>query len=355
MLKRRFEGQVVFITGASSGVGRATARAFAIEGAKLGLLARESDALEETKAELNAHGAQAEVFAVDVADAEAVFSAAKACEERLGPIDIWVNNAMTTVFGKIGKLTPEEFRRVTEVTYLGYVHGTMAALRQMDERDRGVIVQVGSALAYRGIPLQAAYCGAKHAIKGFTDSLRSELLHAGSGIRVTSVHLPAINTSQFDWARTKRQSQPRPVAPVYASRTAARAILRAAKHPKREYWLGGSTVMTILGSMALPSFMDWRLSRGVVEGQDREAAVGQHRDDNLMEPVEDRHGADGTFTEEEKDNAFLFPATTTLLGVAAGGLLGAGLIGAALSRASRGTRHKNERRSGTVTRLRRKR
>lgn len=344
MHKRRFDGQVVFITGASSGVGRATARAFAIEGAKVGLLARESDALEETKTELNALGAQAEVFAADVADAEAVFAAARACAARFGPIDIWVNNAMTTVFGKIGKLTPEEFRRVTEVTYLGYVHGTMAALRQMEERDSGVIVQVGSALAYRGIPLQAAYCGAKHAIQGFTDSLRSELLHAGSGIRVTTVHLPAVNTSQFDWARTKRQSQPRPVAPVYASRTAARAILHAAAHPAREFWLGGSTLMTILGSMALPSFMDWRLSRGVVEGQERDAPVGQHRDDNLMDPVEDGHGADGAFSDEEQDDAYLFPATPTLLGVAAGGLLAAGLLGAALAWAAGGARHKDDHR-----------
>jgi NAD(P)-dependent dehydrogenase (short-subunit alcohol dehydrogenase family) len=330
----RFQGRVVFITGASAGVGRATARAFARAGAKVALLAREEAALRETKAEIATLGGQAEVFPADVADADAVFAAAEACRDRLGPVDVWVNNAMATVFGKIGQLSPQEFRRVTEVTYLGYVHGTMAALRQMEPRNRGVIVQVGSALAYRGIPLQAAYCGAKHAIQGFTDSLRTELLHAGSRIRVTTVHLPAVNTPQFDWARTKRPSQPRPVAPVYASRAAADAILHAASHPKREYWLGGSTAMTILGALAAPSFMDWYLSRGVVEGQDREAKVEPDRDDNLMEPVEGEHDATGSFGDEARADAMLFPATATLLAVAAGGLLTAGLTGAALARAT---------------------
>ncbi len=328
----RFDGQVVFITGASSGVGRAAARAFAKAGAKVGLLAREKTALEETRAELAALGAVAEAFPADVADADAVFAAAEACAARLGPIDIWVNNAMTTVFGKIGQLSPQEFRRVTEVTYLGYVHGTMAALKQMEPRDSGVIVQVGSALAYRGIPLQAAYCGAKHAIQGFTDSLRTELLHDGSGIRVTSVHLPAVNTTQFDWARTKRPAEPRPVAPVFSSRAAANAILHAAANPQREYWLGSSTAMTILGALALPAFMDWYLSRGVVEGQDRDSEVAPDRKDNLMEPVEGLHDPDGAFEDETSEEAVLLPATGTLLAVAAGALLAAGFAGAAIGR-----------------------
>jgi len=328
----RFDDQVVFLTGASSGVGRATAQAFAQAGTRLALLAREETGLEETRDELVEMGATVEIFPADVADADAVFRAAEQCRERLGPIDIWVNNAMNTVFGKITQLTPAEFRRVTEVTYLGYVHGTLAALRQMEGRDAGTIVQVGSALAYRGIPLQAAYCGAKHAIQGFTDTLRTELLHSESGIKVTSVHLPAINTTQFEWARTKRRAEPRPVAPVYAPHVAAEAILRAAAHPKRDYWLGGTTAMTVLGALALPGFMDRYLARGVVEGQDRETPVEPDREDNLMQPVPGLHDAYGAFDREEADSAILLSGNATRLAIAAGSLVIAAVAGAALAR-----------------------
>ena len=326
-------GRVVMITGASAGVGRATARAFAQAGARVGLLARPGEGLDSLADELTRMGAEVAAFPADVADAGAVLAAAETCRTRLGPVDIWVNNAMATVFGKVGKVSPQEFRRVTEVTYLGYVHGTMAALRQMEMRDRGVIVQVGSALAYRGIPLQAAYCGAKHAIQGFTDTLRTELLHAGSGIRVTSVHLPAVNTPQFDWARTKRRARPRPVAPVYAPRVAARAIVHAATHPRREYWLGRSTVMTILGAMALPDVMDRFLARNAVSGQDRDAPVGPGRDDNLLHPADRPHRTGGAFGDEAQGRALLFPAGATLLAVGLGTLAAAGLAGAAVARA----------------------
>src|SRR5690625_5116937 len=206
---------VIVITGASAGIGRAAAHRFARAGAKIALIAREPQALESTRRELESAGARAMVIALDVADADAVFAAAGAIEEELGPIDIWVNNAMVTVFSKAENLCPEEVRRVSEVTYLGAVYGTLAGLREMRRPDQGVIVQVGSSLAYRGIPLQAAYCGAKHALRGFTDSVRTELHHDGSRIQVTMVHLPAINTPQFDWARSKRTRLPRPVAPVY--------------------------------------------------------------------------------------------------------------------------------------------
>ncbi len=326
-------GSVVVVTGASAGVGRATAQAFAKAGAKVALIARETTGLERTKAEVEAFGGQAATFPLDVADAEAVFEAARACEAQLGPIDVWVNNAMATVFSPVEDLTPEEVRRVTEVTYLGYVHGTMAALRMMRRRDRGVIVQVGSALAYRGIPLQAAYCGAKHAIRGFTDSLRTELEHSGSGIRITAVHLPAVNTPQFDWARTHRQKLPRPVAPVYAPETAARAILRAARRPEREYWLGGTTQLTILANMIFPGLMDRYLARGAVEGQDRPEDAPSDRPDNLFEPVGGAHRTEGSFGGEARGQALWLAAPRTRVGAAFGLCLVAGVAGAVLGAA----------------------
>lgn len=318
-------GKTVVITGGSAGVGLATAREFARRGANVALLARDRSALEGAKAEIESLGGRVSIHSVDVADADAVFAAARACEEELGPVDVWVNNAMATVFGRVTELTPEEIRRVTEVTYLGSVHGTMAALRHMQERDRGVIVQVGSSLAYRGIPLQAAYCAAKHAIRGFTDSLRTELLHAGSGIQVTTVHLPAINTPQFDWARTKRRKAPRPVAPIYGTKAAAKAVVHAARHPVREHWLGTSTAMTILGNMVAPQVMDRILARHAVKGQDRDEDVRPDRPDNLFEPVPGVHRAEGSFGGEARRSALLLPAPAFRMGAA----LGAGLAVAA--------------------------
>ncbi|MFC7705516.1 SDR family oxidoreductase [Plastorhodobacter daqingensis] len=327
-----FRGKVVMITGATAGVGRATALAFAREGARLGLIGRDQAALEALRDEVKAMGVRSRIFPVDVADAEAVAAAAQDAEQRLGPIEVWVNNAMTTIFGKIRDLTPEEIRRVTEVTYLGYVHGTLAALAVMGPRDRGTIVQVGSALAWRGIPLQAPYCAAKHAIQGFTETLRTELMHEGSGIRVTMVQLPAINTPQFDWARSKTGRKPRPVAPVLAPEVAGRAILRAARIPRREYWLGASTVKTILGSLLSPALADWALVRGAVGGQKRAAGVQDDRPDNLNTPVTGLHRTAGAFGDEARQSAVLVPASVALLGAAAGGLLAAGLAGAAIGR-----------------------
>ncbi|MFD1910933.1 SDR family oxidoreductase [Halodurantibacterium flavum] len=327
-----FRGKVVVITGATAGVGRATALAFAQQGARLGLIARDEAALTALQDELRPMGVRSQRLAVDMADAAAVTAAAEAVERHLGPIAVWVNNAMTTVFGKVRDLTPQEFRRVTEVSYLGYVHGTQAALKMMEQRDRGTIVQVGSALAWRGIPLQAPYCAAKHAIQGFTESLRTELLHDGSAIRVTTVHLPAINTPQFDWARTRTGHQPRPVAPVFAPEVAARAILRAAARPRREYWLGSSTIRTVIGSLLSPAIADWFLVRGAVEGQERAAPARPDRPDNLTRPVSGLHRVSGPFGDEARQSAAMVPASVAVLGTAAGALLAAGLAGAALGR-----------------------
>ncbi|MFN3661581.1 SDR family oxidoreductase [Yoonia sp.] len=326
-------GGVVVITGASAGVGRATAHAFAKAGAKVALIARDAAALERTKAEVESFGTSAAIFPLDVADAGAVFDAAMRCEAELGPIDVWVNNAMTTVFAPVADLTPEEVHRVTEVTYLGYVHGTMAALRHMQRRDHGVIVQVGSALAYRGIPLQSAYCGAKHAIRGFTDTLRAELVHSESGIRLTAVHLPAVNTPQFDWARTHRTKLPRPVAPVYTPETAARAILNAARHPEREYWLGGTSLLTILANMLFPGLLDRQLARDAVDGQDRPQDVPTDRPDNLFSPVSDAHRTDGSFSDEVRAGALRLAAPRARMGMAFGLCLVAGAAGAMLGAA----------------------
>ncbi len=320
--------QVVVVTGASAGVGRAAARLFGRRGAKVALIAREPDGLEEARAEVEATGARAMAFPADVADARAVEAAADRIERELGPIAVWVNNAMVTLFCPVSELEPEEIRRVTEVTYLGTVHGTMAALSRMRTRDRGVIVQVGSALAYRGIPLQSAYCGAKHAVRGFTDSLRTELLHEGSGIELTHVHLPAINTPQFDWARTRRRKEPRPVAPVYDPAAAARAIVGAAESPAREYWVGGRTLLMIMANAVVPQLLDLMLARQAVEGQDRDSAVAPDRPDNLFEPVRGRHRTHGSFGDEAHPHAAILSAPAGRLGsVIAGGLVIAGLTG----------------------------
>src|SRR5918911_1748378 len=233
---------VVVITGASAGVGRATAQAFARRGARVGLLARGRDGLEGARRDVEALGGRALVLPTDVANAEAVERAAEAVEREFGPIDIWINNAMVSVFSPVKKMKPEEYRRVTEVTYLGVVYGTLAALKRMLPRDRGVIVQVGSALAYRGIPLQAAYCGAKHAIQGFMDALRCELLHDGSHVRVTMVQMPALNTPQFGWVKSRLPHKAQPVPPIYQPEVAAEAIVWAAHHPRRELCVGFSTV-----------------------------------------------------------------------------------------------------------------
>jgi len=321
------EPAVVVITGASAGVGRATARRFGRAGCSIGLIARDLRGLEDTKAEVEAVGGRAIAVPADVADADAVFRAAERVEAELGPVDVWINNAMVTVFSPFHAIRPEEFRRVTEVTYLGAVHGTMAALRQMQPRKRGTIIQVGSALAYRGIPLQAAYCGAKHALRGFTDSLRTELIHDASRIELVMVHLPAVNTPQFDWARTHLGREPRPVPPVVQPEVVAAALFRAAHRPQREIWLGLSTIEAILANMMAPGLLDRYLAHRAYESQSRESRTTSDRADNLFRPVPALHRSRGCFGAEARNSSIAASGrsarvATLLAGLGLGATLG---------------------------------
>ena len=293
------EGKVVAVTGASAGIGRATVRAFARRGAHVGLIARDEERLAAAAAEVRAAGARACVAPADVADAEAVERAAARIEDELGPIDIWVNVAMTAVLAEVVDTKPEEFKRVLEVTYLGSVHGAQAALRRMLPRDAGVIVQVGSALSRRGIPLQATYCSAKHAVKGFADSLRAELLHRGSSVQLTLVQLPGLNTPQFGWVRTRLDRHPQPVPPIYQPEVAAEAIVYAAEHPRRELWVGGSTVYTILGEKFVSGVMDRYLGRTNEQAQQASIPIDPaERADNLFTPPPGDPGAHGIFDDK---------------------------------------------------------
>ncbi|MBI2389694.1 MAG: SDR family oxidoreductase [Deltaproteobacteria bacterium] len=287
--------KVVVITGASAGVGRAAVRAFAERGAHVGLVARGRDGLEAARAEVEARGGRGLVLPCDVSDPAAVEEAAERVERELGPIDVWVNNAMVSVFAPIAETTAEEFRRVIEVTYLGYVHGTLSALKRMKLRDRGVIVQVGSALAYRSIPLQAAYCAAKHAVTGFTESLRSELLHDKSGIHVTEVHLPAVNTPQFGWSRAKLPREPQPVPPIFQPEIAADAIVFASEARRRDVRVGWPVTKAIVGDKVAPAYADHYLARHGYDGQQTDEPIDPHRRDNLYEPLPGDAGAHGTF------------------------------------------------------------
>lgn len=293
--------EVVVITGASAGIGRATAREFGRKGAYVGLIARGKDGLNAAKREIEDAGGRAMVLPVDVADAKAVEAAAEQVEERFGPINIWVNNAMSSVFSPIKEMTPEEYKRVTEVTYLGYVYGTLAALKRMLPRDRGSIVQVGSALAYRSIPLQSAYCAAKHAIIGFTDSLRCELHHDKSNVKVTVVQMPALNTTQFGWVKSRLPDKAQPVPPIYQPEVAARAIYHAAHHPRREYWLGWSTVAAIVGQKFIPGLLDRYLGATGYDSQQTSQRRDPSRPDNLWKPVPGDHGAHGSFDQRSSD------------------------------------------------------
>ncbi|HUI95789.1 MAG TPA: SDR family oxidoreductase [Xanthobacteraceae bacterium] len=295
---RDFHNRTVVVTGASAGVGCAVALRFARAGARIGLIARDAQALEGVRNEVERLGGSAIAAAADVADPGAVFAAAEQIRGAFGPIDVWVNDAMVTVFAPAWQISPEEFRRVTEVTYLGAVHGTLAALRDMRPRGRGTIIQIGSALAYRGIPLQAAYCGAKHAIRGFTDSLRSELIHTRSRIKISMVQLPAVNTPQFDWARTHMARQPRPVPPVIEPEVIAEAVFRTAQRPRREVWIGWSTIEVILGNLLLPAFLDRYVARHAFESQETADPVRPERQDNLFEPVHGLHRTRGRFSRE---------------------------------------------------------
>ena len=287
--------EVVVITGASAGVGRATARNFARHGARIALLARGTDGLEAAQREVQELGGTAIVIPVDVANPEQVEAAAARVEIDLGKIDIWINNAMASVFSPIKEMTPEEFRRVTEVTYLGYVYGTLAALKRMLPRDRGVIVQVGSALAYRGIPLQSAYCAAKHAVQGFCDSLRCELLHDNSGVRLTMVQLPALNTPQFGWVKSRLPRKAQPVPPIFQPEVAAEAIYFAAHNPRREFYVGAPSVAVISINKLAPGLLDYILARTGYDSQQYDGAEDPNRPNNLWQPVPGDHGAHGAF------------------------------------------------------------
>lgn len=288
------------VTGASAGVGRAVVAEFARQGAHIGLIARGRERLEATKREVEELGGKALVLPTDVADAQQVEQAAERVEQELGPIDIWVNDAMTTIFAPFLEIKPDEFKRATEVTYLGQVYGTLAALKRMHPRNRGAIVQVGSALAYRSIPLQSAYCGAKHAIVGFTDSIRSELLHDQSDVHITAVMLPAMNTPQFHWCRTRLPRHPQPVPPIFQPEVAARAIVWAAGRKEREVYVGWPTVKAIYGNELAPGYADRYLAKYAYNGQQTSEPVSSDRPDNLFEPVAGDYAAHGIFDDRAK-------------------------------------------------------
>jgi NAD(P)-dependent dehydrogenase (short-subunit alcohol dehydrogenase family) len=286
--------QVVVITGASAGIGRACARAFAARGARIGLLARGTTGLDGAAKDVEHAGGQALAISTDVSDHDQIDEAATQVENVLGPIDVWVNVAFTSVFSPFHQITAAEFQRVTEVSYLGYVNATMVALSRMRPRDEGTIVQVGSALGARAIPLQSAYCGAKHAVNGFTESVRTELMHEHSNIHITIAQMPAVNTPQFSWVRSRLPDHPQPVPPIYQPELAARAVLYAADHPRRkQYWVGSSTAATILGQRLAPALLDRYLAKTGYAAQQTSQPVAANRPDNLYQPLDGRADADG--------------------------------------------------------------
>jgi NAD(P)-dependent dehydrogenase (short-subunit alcohol dehydrogenase family) len=300
------EGPVVVVTGASAGVGRAVARAYGARRAKVGLIARGVDGLNGARREIEKSGGQALALPVDVSDATAVEQAAAQVEEQLGPIDTWLNVAMVSVFSPIREMQPEEYKRVTEVTYLGYVYGSLAALKRMLPRDRGTIVQVSSALAYRSIPLQSAYCASKHAIKGFTESLRTELLHDHSNVQVTMAHLPAVNTPQFNWVKSRLPHKPQPVPPIFQPEVAVKGILYAADQAgkRRDLIIGWPSWKAIWGEKFVPGYIDRYLARQGYSAQQYDGRVSPDRQDNLWEPVAGDWGAHGDFDDRARDSSW---------------------------------------------------
>jgi NAD(P)-dependent dehydrogenase (short-subunit alcohol dehydrogenase family) len=317
-MKKDFENKVVVVTGASAGLGRALARAFAEKGAHIGLIARGMDGLAGAKKEIEAMGRNACIEQCDVADSEAVEAAAARIERELGPVDIWINNAMVSVFGPLKKMSAAEFKRVTEVTYLGQVYGTMAALKRMLPRDKGRIILIGSALAYRGIPLQSAYCGSKHGIHGFFESLRSELIHDGSRVKICMVQMPAMNTTQFGFVKSYLPRRPKPMGKIYEPEAAARAVLYAASHDDREVFYGYSTYETILGNKVAPGYLDKYLAETGYQGQQTEESTPPDRKDNLWQPLPGDHGARGPFGKEALNGSPVFQIKRHKLWVAAG-------------------------------------
>lgn len=317
--------RIVVITGGTAGVGRAAARRFARAGDAVAVLARGRDRLEATVSEIHGLGARGLGLEADVADPDQIEAAATRVERELGPIDVWINNAMTSVFAEFMDIEPDEYRRVTHVVYLGTVNGTRSALRRMLPRDRGAIVLVGSALAYRGIPLQSAYCGAKHAVEGMFDSVRSELLHRGSRIHLSMVQLPAVNTPQFGWVRSRLPNKAQPVPPIFQPEVAADAIVYASRNKRRQVYVGFSSVKAIVGNKMMPGVGDWYLSRVGYESQQLDVPEDPNRPDNLFAPVDSRPGAHGTFDARAKGHSLQLWATKhrgvlTLGALAAGGL-----------------------------------
>jgi short-subunit dehydrogenase len=329
--------EVVVVTGASAGVGRAIAHAFAKRGAHVGLLARGEEGLEDAAREVEALGGQALAVPTDVAHHDQVEAAAARVEERFGPIDTWVNDAMSTVFARFVDTEPEEFKRATEVTYLGAVYGTMAALRRMVPRDRGTVVQVGSALAYRAIPLQAAYCGGKFGMRGFTDAVRVELKADGSNVHITMVQLPGVNTPQFSWCRSKLSEHPMPVPPIYQPEVPAEAVYWAAHHRRREVWVGHSAVQVIIANKVAPKLADWYLARkGISSQQMDDRPLEGGRAGNLFEPVPAKAATHGIFDEQAIETSPQVWATTHRRSLLAGAATGAmAVAGGVLARVAR--------------------
>jgi NADP-dependent 3-hydroxy acid dehydrogenase YdfG len=315
----------VVVTGASAGVGRATVREFAKQKAKIGLIARGTEGLEAARREVQDAGGEALVLPLDVSDADAMQQAADRVERELGPIDVWINNAMASVFSPIKKMKPEEYKRVTEVSYLGYVYGTLSALKSMLPRDEGIIIQVGSALAYRGIPLQSAYCGAKHAIQGFCDSLQAELSHDKSNVRLTMIQLPAVNTPQFDWVKSRLPNKAQPVPPIYQPEVIARAIAWASEHDRREIFLGLSSAVAITGNKLAAGFGDYYLGKTGYASQQTDEPADDASPNNLWHPLPGDHGAHGRFGDRARtwSPQFMIDKHRFSVGLATAGLLGA--------------------------------
>ena len=327
-------GEVVVVSGASGGLGRAIAHSFAKRGARVALLARGEEGLQAAAREVRELGGEALAIPTDVAEHDQVEAAAQEVEEKFGEIDVWVNDAMSTVFARFLDVEPEEFKRATEVTYLGTVYGTMVALRRMVDRDRGKIVQVGSALSYRAIPLQAAYCGAKFGIRGITDSIRTELINDHSNVQITMVQLPGMNTPQFSWCRSKLPLHPMPVPPIYQPEVAAEAIYWAAHHHRRELWVGYSTLQAIIGTTIAPSVADWYLGRKGISGQQVQGMpVDGVREGNLSHPVPSEASTHGIFDSQAKTRSPLTWIATRRGQLAGAAALG---VGALLARRSGG-------------------
>jgi short-subunit dehydrogenase len=300
-MTKDFIGKTVVITGASAGLGRAMAREFAKHGANVGLIARGIDGLKAANAEVEELGGQSYIAQCDVSDAGAVEEAALKIEAHFGSIDVWINNAMISVFGPFKKMEAKEFERVTDVTYLGQVYGTAAALKTMLPKNKGTIILIGSALAYRGIPLQSAYCGAKHAIHGFFESLRSELIRDNSNVKLCMVQLPAMNTTQFGWVKSYLENKPKPMGKIFEPEVAARAVVEIARHPGRELFVGYPTVKTIWGNKVAPGFLDNYLAKTGYSGQQTDEPVSPDRQNNLWQPVPGDHGAHGSFDKESSN------------------------------------------------------